>query len=81
MTAYVPVVIAAGGTIGEAVDHIVETKLLRKIRDRHDNQIDDLSALRETLRTAWPKLKDKSDPVRSMDIITDELHRLGEDDG
>ncbi|MFN7357387.1 MAG: McrB family protein, partial [Pseudanabaena sp.] len=39
---FVPVVVAAGGTVGEATDHIFATKILRKLRDRHDTPIDDL---------------------------------------
>ena len=45
MLDFVPVVVAAGGTVGEAVDHILATKLLRKVRDRHDTRPEDLDAL------------------------------------
>ena len=52
MLDFVPVVVAAGGTVGEAVDHILATKLLRKVRDRHDTQPDDVTALQTSL-TGW----------------------------
>ncbi|MCP4697592.1 MAG: hypothetical protein GY862_12190, partial [Gammaproteobacteria bacterium] len=35
MKHYVPVVIAAGGSLGEAADHILASKLLRKLKDRY----------------------------------------------
>jgi hypothetical protein len=77
MLDFVPVVVAAGGTVGEAVDHILATKLLRKVRDRHDTRPEDLTALSEQIAEAWPKLDKTTDAVRSMAIVRDELRRLG----
>jgi hypothetical protein len=77
MLDFVPVVVAAGGTVGEAVDHILATKLLRKVRDRHDTRPEDLTALSERIAEAWPKLDKTTGAVRSMAIVRDELHRLG----
>jgi hypothetical protein len=42
---YIPVVIAAGGSLTEATDHILATKILRKVRDRHDIQLGDMTEL------------------------------------
>jgi len=80
MSFYVPVVVAAGGSVGEATDHILATKLLRKIRDRHDNRPDDIIALRERIQTDWRHLDKKAEPVRSLALLRHELHRLGHDD-
>jgi len=77
---YVPVVVAAGGTVGEATDHILATKLLRKIRDRHDNRPEDIIALRERIQTGWSVLDKKHEPRRSLALLQQELHRLGHDD-
>lgn len=77
---YVPVVVAAGGTVGEATDHILATKLLRKIRDRHDNRPEDIIALREGIQTGWSLLDKKHEPRRSLALLQQELHRLGHDD-
>lgn len=79
MADFVPVVIEAGGSVGEATDHILATKLLRKVRDRHDTRPDDLVALREALLQAWPQLDPDDPPARSLDIISEEMHRLGVD--
>lgn len=77
MLDFVPVVIAAGGTVGEAVDHILATKLLRKVRDRHDTRPEDLTALSERIVEAWPKLDKTPGALRSTSIVRDELRRLG----
>jgi len=77
MENYVPVVIAAGGSIGEATDHIVATKLLRKIRDRHDNRPEDIIALRELLVSEWTALDREIAPEKSLELLAEELHRLG----
>lgn len=80
MMDFVPVVLAAGGNLAEAVDHILATKLLRRIRDRHDTKPEDLVALRTVMTEAWPKLRCDDGPVKSMDILRAELRRLGSDD-
>jgi hypothetical protein len=73
---YLPVVIEAGGSTGEAADHIFATKILRKIRDRFDNRADDIKVLEEMLNASWSELDSKILPVRSQKILSDELRRL-----
>jgi hypothetical protein len=77
MQAFVPVVVASGGSVGEAVDHILATKLLRKVRDRHDTREEDLNALRERVTEAWPTLDAHNPATKSDAILRDELRRLG----
>jgi hypothetical protein len=78
MKSYVPVVMACGGTLGEATDHILASKLLRTIPKRHDNRPEDLNSLREKIELSWEKLGDKSKPSDSLQLIKEELSRLGE---
>lgn len=80
MLDFVPVVIAAGGSIGEAVDHILATKLLRKVRDRHDTRPEDLTALHKRIAEVWPSLDSKRGATQSEAIVRDELRRLGADE-
>ncbi|MBT7790639.1 MAG: AAA domain-containing protein, partial [Calditrichaeota bacterium] len=77
MQDYVPIIIELGGSLGEATDHILASKLLRKIRDRHDNRPEDIIALRERINTEWPSLDPNSKPSKSFIILSDELRRLG----
>ena len=81
MQDYVPVVIECGGSIGEATDHVLASKLLRKIRDRHDNRPENIIALRERIVTEWPTLDKARGAEKSLRILQDELHRLGHDQG
>ena len=80
MLDFVPVVLAGGGTLTEAVDHVLSTKLLRKIRDRHDTRPEDLEALRIAVDDAWPRLRSEGEPLKSKEIIRSELRRLGADE-
>lgn len=80
MRDFVPIVLACGGTLTEAVDHVLSTKLLRKIRDRHDIRPEDLEALRLAVKEAWPRLKSDGEPGKSTEIIRSELRRLGADE-
>jgi hypothetical protein len=73
---FVPVVRACGGSLGEAVDHLVATKLLRKIRDRHDNRPESLERLEAALQRGWGSLDKSSEPTRCVEIIRDELERV-----
>ena len=77
---YVPVVIDCGGSIGEATDHILATKLLRKIRDRHDNRAEHIIALRDLIKNDWSSLDDMNEPRKSLEILDEELHRLGHEE-
>ena len=81
MKKYVPVVMASGGTISEATDHILATKLLRTIPKRHDNRPEDLNALKDEIQITWQELGDKSSASASdsLHLINEELRRLGEE--
>lgn len=46
---FVPVIVASGGTLAEAIDHLVATKLLRKLEHRHNVRATDLKKLRTLL--------------------------------
>jgi hypothetical protein len=82
LKAYVPVIIDAGGSLGEAVDHILATKLLRKLRNQHNTRGEDLLELREYLETQWSKHMDgRPRPESSLSLIADQLKRLGAHDG
>ena len=76
LQSYVPVVMAAGGSLGEAVDHVLATRLLRKLRNRHGNQRPDLQELRQQIESHWKSL-DRGSPERSLEILRKELRRFG----
>lgn len=72
---YVPVVHAAGGVSGEALDHILATRLIRKLRHRHDNRPEHVQELRETVLMVWESFD--ASPQKSIQMLDRELLRLG----
>lgn len=72
---FVPVDIAAGGSLGEALDHIVATKVLQKIKGRHSIRPEALEELSEHLSNSW--IDPVYGPDRSQRVIQDQLSELG----
>ena len=70
---YLPVVVESGGTVGEAMDHLLVTKVLRKLKDRHDVRATALEELREKLTKAWGNLDGASEPERCVALIDGEI--------
>lgn len=68
---YVPVVCAAGGDVSEALDHLVQTKVLRKLRDRYDVRASDLDEVKKLLREEW--VLPRAAPERSIAVLDAEL--------
>jgi AAA domain (dynein-related subfamily) len=73
---FVPAAIAAGGDLGEALDHVLATKILRKVRNRHDIALDALDALQDELERTWPQLNASSEPSSSIALLEHERHRM-----
>ena len=78
MRRFVPVVVAAGGTVGEATDHMLAMRLLRKLQNRHDNRPEHVDDLKRRIRQSWSDL-DKEPPTKSIGLLDAELRRLGQD--
>ena len=79
---YVPVVVAAGGTIGEAADHILRMRILRKLDKRHDNPFDGLKKLQSEIKLHWSALLDeRSEPKRSIEFLDQCMTGNSEDIG
>lgn len=75
---YVPVVVAAGGTLAEAIDHLLATKILRKLRNRHDIRPEYLQELRTSLVDEAKQSKAVTGQLsRSVELVSEELRRLG----
>lgn len=70
---YLPVVVESGGSIGEAMDHLLVTKVLRKLKDRHDVRAAALEQLSNSLQMAWDKLDQAHPPERCAALIENEI--------
>lgn len=71
---FVSVVLASGGTLAEAVDHLVATKLVRKVKDRFGVRPEDLDELADDLETLWNV--PGGEPVKTTSSIRMEANRL-----
>ena len=74
MERFVPVVLGGGGSITEAVDHLVATKLVRKLEDRFGVRPDDLDVLADSIETLWNL--DGEKPGKTTGRIRAEASRL-----
>lgn len=71
---FIPVVRAAGGGLGEALDQLVTSRVLRKIKGRHDNLVEDLEHLEGVLAQTWPDRARA--PVAARALLANELRHL-----
>ena len=76
MNRFVPVIIEAGGTLGEATDHILATKLLRKLRGRFDLGAKQLEEFQTHLIQEWDKFDKPNLPVNCYEVLEREIKRL-----
>ena len=73
---YMPVIEAAGGSRGEALDRLVATRVLRRLRGRHDLQGDDLRHLHTIFETKW--IEKDGEATECSRLLRRELKRIGE---
>ncbi len=73
---FAPVVIEAGGDIGEAVDHLVASQILRKVRGRHDIRSEDVDALSDWIESNWADLAARTGPDATLRLLSEEQRRL-----
>ncbi|MEV0971243.1 AAA family ATPase [Microtetraspora glauca] len=73
---FVPVVLDGGGDLTEAVDHLVATKLVRKLEDRFGVRPEDLDALAETIELHWDQLESSSRPSKTLEALRNESKKL-----
>ena len=70
---FVPVFLAAGGSIGEAIDHLLVTRGLRRIVGLHDTSGEQFRALAKELKAGWVKLGTKDLPSRTIRLLEKEI--------
>ncbi|MEU4806318.1 AAA family ATPase [Actinosynnema sp. NPDC023587] len=75
---FVPVVVASGGSAAEAADHLIATKLLRKLRGRVEIRGDRLKTLRDHLNAEWGRFgADAWQPEESSALLNAEIRDRG----
>lgn len=76
---FVPVVAEAGGSLGEAFDHLLASRLFRpgKITDRFDVDIESILKLKTALKTIWKQVDAKHDvPLACLERLEREIRRM-----
>lgn len=73
LSRYLPVVVETGGSVGEAMDHLLVTKVLRKLKDRHDVRVPALEALTTELQAEWKRLDKDHTPERCVALLSQEI--------
>jgi hypothetical protein len=76
MRDFVPVMVAAGGTVSDATDHILTTKILRKLQGQFDVDQKDIRELQRQLKVTWSALGAGS-PTQSNRLLDDILRKMG----
>jgi hypothetical protein len=75
---FVPVVIAAGGSLGEGLDHLLATRLFRagKVTGRFDVALDALQNLESALTQVWKQVDPTNDvPVACLERLERDIRR------
>ena len=70
---FVPVFLAAGGSVGEAIDHLLVTRALRRVVGLHDTSGEQFRALAMALKGGWTKLGTKDLPSRTIRLMEKEI--------
>ncbi|QEY11891.1 AAA family ATPase [Cellvibrio sp. KY-YJ-3] len=75
---FIPVMLAAGATNGEALDHLLSTRIMRsgKVTGRYNVAVDAVRTLKDTLENYWVTCNLKGDPVNSLALLNGDIQRL-----
>jgi hypothetical protein len=74
---FAPVVVAAGGGLGEAADHLMATRILRMVRGRYDIHAETLRRLAEDIEEGWELLDHEHGPVATAALLAQETKARG----
>ncbi len=75
---FIPVIKAAGGTEGEALDHLLSTRVMRKgkVTGRYDVSLDALKTLQDALLTFWEEAGLDGVPQSCNQLLEADIRRL-----
>ncbi|WP_242882296.1 AAA family ATPase [Actinomadura litoris] len=74
---FVPVTVAAGGRTGEAADHLLATKVLRKLIGRVEIAPGDLQRLHKDIEALWGPAFPGTTAAKSLRVLDGEIRSLG----
>lgn len=74
---FIPVMLACGATEGEALDHLLSTRIMRqgKVTGRYDVNADTVRSLKDALEKYWVEANLKGDPLKSIALLDADIKR------
>lgn len=74
---FIPVMLACGATEGEALDHLLSTRIMRqgKVTGRYDVNADTVRSLKDALEKYWVEANLNGDPLKSIALLDADIKR------
>lgn len=74
---FIPVMLACGATEGQALDHLLSTRVMRngKVTGRYDVNADEIAKLTDSLEDFWASSGISGDPFKSLELLKADLKR------
>jgi predicted nucleic acid-binding Zn-ribbon protein len=75
---FIPVVKAAGGNNGEALDHLLSTRIMRKgkVTGRYDVKLEAIRTLLSSVENFWIEAGLDDEPKKCLQLLEADIHRL-----
>ncbi|PLP95291.1 AAA family ATPase [Pseudomonas sp. FFUP_PS_473] len=75
---FIPVMLACGASSGEALDHLLSTRVMRpgKVTGRYNVGVEAVRNLKDALETFWVEADLDGDPRKSLDLLDADIRRL-----
>ena len=75
---FIPVMVEAGGSIGEALDHLLATKVFRrgKVTGRFDISLREIKDVEDALNETWKELGLDGKPEQCLSLLSKDRQRL-----
>ncbi len=75
---FIPVMLACGATAGDALDHLLSTRVMRsgKVTGRYNVGVDALRGLQSALEAFWIKAHLDGEPRKSFALLNADIRRL-----
>ncbi|WBH47602.1 hypothetical protein PALA47_04367 [Pseudomonas aeruginosa] len=75
---FIPVMLASGASSGEALDHLLSTRVMRsgKVTGRYNIGTDAVRSLKDALETFWIKAGLDGEPGKSLELLDADVRRL-----
>ncbi|MCZ2722385.1 AAA family ATPase [Marinomonas sp. 15G1-11] len=75
---FIPVMLATGATNGEALDHLLSTRVMRngKVTGRYDVSSNDINQLSIALKDFWETSELQGEPIKSLELLEVDIKRM-----